>query len=258
MLNGQEAATIRQYIESIRGRVVKLDETYEKLVQSFNKMKKSTHGSAPSGVVSRIDEIDKAISNSGESVPIITSCTNKMTTIIENMRACLSCKTKGINNDTNLTFGEGYKFYLYSGVKGNRKDSSADEIVFFVPTGEGEDKRMSFVMDQVYGNKNRGTIISHAETLIKKAQVIKQQFPEAPISIIIPNGTLSSCGVSMDAETLKNSIDTLKDSVVIDIQDRNVSVPESGFGDHYVEFGGSARIAGDRPVSGIEIILSAD
>ena len=171
------------------------------------------------------------------------------------MRACLSCKTKGINNDTDLTFGEGYKFYLYSTTGATRNDSNTDEIVYFVPVGEGESRRMGFVMDQMYGTKNSDIMVSHLENVLKKARSLKEQFPEVPISIILPNSSMHSCGVEMSAEELSQKLESKDGLTFLAFEGETVTVPKSGFGDHYIEFGGDARTSGSRAVNGIEIVL---
>lgn len=256
-ISDEEAASIQSYIKSIREKVSELYDVYEKAVQNFQKMQKSIHDSSPTSVKDKIGEIERIIASSGEQSNMTITCTTDMTTIINNMRACLSCKTKGINNDTDLTFGEGYKFFLYSTMSANKSSSSSDEIVFFVPVGEDEEKRMSFVMDQVYGSKNRDTLVGHVETILKKARALKSQFPEVPISVTIPRSTLSSCGMSLDAGSASDlGLFSLSETDrITDLTDEEVNVPISGFGDHYIEFGGGARSAGSRQVSGIEIIL---
>lgn len=256
-MSDEDAASVKSYIESIREKMSELYDVYEKAVQNFQKMQKSIHDSSPTSVKDKIGEIERIIASSGEQSNMTITCTTDMTTIINNMRACLSCKTKGINNDTDLTFGEGYKFFLYSTMSANKSSSSSDEIVFFVPVGEGEEKRMSFVMDRVYGNKNRDTLVGHVETILKKARALKSQFPEVPISVTIPRSTLSSCGMSLDAGSASDlGLFSLSETDrITDLTDEEVNVPISGFGDHYIEFGGGARSAGSRQVSGIEIIL---
>ena len=256
-MSDEEAASVKSYIESIREKMSELYDVYEKAVQNFQKMQKSIHDSSPTSVKDKIGEIERIIASSGEQSNMTITCTTDMTTIINNMRACLSCKTKGINNDTDLTFGEGYKFFLYSTMSANKSSSSSDEIVFFVPVGEGEEKRMSFVMDQIYGIKNRDTLVGHVETILKKARALKSQFPEIPISVTIPNSTLASCGTSLDASEATNlGLFSLSETNrIINLSGEIIDVPVSGFGDHYIEFGGEARSAGSRQVSGIEIKL---
>jgi len=258
-LSDGEIEAMRGYIDSIREKMAELNGIYERTIQNYEKMKKSMHDGLPEGVRNKIDEIDKIVTNEGEQSVITTTCTTEMATIIENMRACLSCRTKGINNDTNLTFGEGYKFYLYSRSGSSRGSSMADEIVYFVPIGEEEDRRMGFVMDQVYGAKNGEILMGHLGTVVKKARDLKGRFPEVPISIVLPDSSMLSCGVSMNSIELAEQMGLIDGADVIDIGGEVVTVPESGFGDHYIEFGDMAypRAAGERIVRGIEISLKA-
>ena len=73
----------------------------------------------------------------------------------------------------------------------------------------------------------------------------------------MPSTSLNSCGVSMDAEGLSERLATTEAIDIANIQEMRVVVPESGFGDHYIEFGdGGARDAGERTITGgVEIIL---
>ena len=179
-----------------------------------------------------------------------------MTTIIENMRACLSGKTKGVNNDTDLTFGEGYKFYLYSSNGSTTEGSTSDEIIYFVPSEHGGERSMSFVMDRIYGHKNSDIFVSHVETVVKKAAELKNQFLEVPITVFIPGSTMGSCSVGMSAEELATRVDLPLGATARDVASGRFNVPESGFGDHYIEFGeGDARKFGERNVSDVEIVL---
>ena len=254
-LTEDESNVLKEYLNAVRKKLTELDGIYSRVVDSYNTIKRN--GAHPS-TVNKIKEIDKIISDKANQSTITTTCTNEMIAIIENMRACLSCVTKGINNDTNLTFGEGYKFYLYSSESDNRNSSAADEIVYFVPTEDegGRNKRLSFVMDLVYGMKNSDILMAHIETILKKARELKNEFPEVPISIIIPKSSILSCGADIDAIGISKKLGLGDD--FIDINNKTITVPESGFGDHYIEFGDrGARISGPREVpSGIEIVIN--
>ncbi len=260
-ISEEEKGIIRGYIGQIRDKVTELEKRFNGIVGG---KPEQFIASLPGGVSSEakkiVDGLDRTINRTGERVPTTTTRTDRLTVISENMRACLSCRTKGINNDTNLTFGEGYKFYLYSASNTSRESSNADEIVYFIPSGEGEDRRMSFVMDQLYGTKNRDTLVGHVETIIKKARDLKRQFPEAPISIIIPKNTFSSCSVASGARELRDFLGSQEGMMVSDVTGRKVNVPESGFGDHYIEFENTVgpRAFGEREINGVEIILLGD
>ena len=248
------------YLADIREQIASLDQIYANIIASYEKVSKSIHDSSNenSAVVSKIQEIDRIIHGSGSESVITTVCTKDLLKISENMRACLSMKTGGCNNDTDLTFGEGYKFYLYSHNASDAEGSISDEIVYFVPSWDdfGE-RRMSFVMDRIYGQRNRDILMSHVATMLKKAKDLREKFADAKISIIVPYECMGSCGCNMAAMELEELMgDQLP--AAVDFAKKNTTIPKSGYGDHYVEFGtgGGARVPGDRMISsGIEIII---
>ena len=112
---------VKEYLDGIEQRMAELDGIYSVIAKSFESIRVPNEGEGSNrAVVEKMQEIRRIISGGEmDNSVIISTCSINMNMIIENMRACLSCKTKGINNDTDLTFGESYKFYVYSqnGVK---------------------------------------------------------------------------------------------------------------------------------------------
>ena len=133
----------------------------------------------------------------------------------------------------------------------------SDEIVYFVPVEDKNgERRMSFVMDRLYGSKNRDIYYNHAATLVKKAKELKKRFPEARISVLLTASSAMSCAARLDARELASHIGVPQTATVVEHESLGVEIPESGFGDHYIEINeGSARRAGRREVGGIEIIF---
>ena len=264
-LSETERTQAKEYLDGIRGRLQGLQEIFDDTVARFEKMRRSVEGDAKNGqttqaaLLQKIREIDGVIRSSGQQAVITTTCTTSLPIIVENMRQCLSCKTKGCNNDTDLTFGEGYKFYLYSHNDSRVDGSVSDEIVHLVPmTSDDGRQYLSFVMDLVYGRKNSDILMSHIDTMMKKAQVLRRDFPEVPFSVFIPSLTAGSCSTSLSAESLAQNLAEFGiDSRQIRQVDRaTVTQPASGYGDHYVEYSGSgARRAGSREIAGFEIIF---
>lgn len=254
----RKLSVVRKYLDEIEQRMVELDAIYNEIVKSFESIRepKEDEGSNRA-VAEKMKEIRGIVNGRGEGQnPIIVSnCSTSMNMVIENMRACLSCKTKGINNDTDLTFGESHKFYIYSQNGARERGSISDEIVYFVPTREGESPRMSFVMDKIYGTKNSDILLGHIGVLAKKARALKKQFPEVPISVFITSSGALSCGVPIDSENLLAHLVNIE-GVTVERGNRTVDIPESGYGDHYIEIGGGARISGERTVYGIEVIFN--
>ncbi|MBP5656644.1 hypothetical protein J6X15_03620 [Candidatus Saccharibacteria bacterium] len=252
---------VKGYLKEVREKFAQIDALYNEVVKKFENISISNDeeekGNGRRKLIKKLQEISAIIGKreGGAQGTIKTICSNKMPVIIENMRACLSCKTKGCNNDTDLTFGEGYKFYLYSSGSAGEVGSVSDEIVYFVPVGEEDDRRMSFVMDRVYGNKSSDIYLSHVSTIIKKAKSLKRKFPEARISIFLTGASATSCGTILNMSLL-GRLGLPQGAEVIERSALKVDIPKSGFGDHYIEINGDdARMSGERKVDGIEIIL---
>ncbi len=258
----RKIALVRGYLNEAHAKFGEISRLYEELVKKFDNIKIQPiieGGSGRDKLIAKMQEIRNIIGSraSGIQTTIVSRCSNKMTTIVENMRACLSCKTKGVNNDTDLTFGESYKFYLYSSGSVGETGSMSDEIVYFVPVEDKNgERRMSFVMDRLYGSKNRDIYYNHAATLVKKAKELKKRFPEARISVLLTASSAMSCAAKLDARRLASHIGVPQTATVVEHESLGVEIPESGFGDHYIEIDeGSAREAGRREVGGIEIIF---
>jgi len=201
---------------------------------------------------SKLEEISKIINAPQSQQAITSTMTHNLNTIIENMRECLACVRQGMNNDTNLTFGDMNKFYLYSR-SDVRAGSISDEIAFFEPiTLPDGSRETGFVLDQVYGTKTPAILLNQIEAVHKKCMKIKKRFPSAKISIFIPASTAQMGGISIELlmEKLKEKI---KGMSVEEVENLEVDVVESASGDHYVEFGGNSRIHGKRSVSGVLI-----
>ncbi len=255
----RKISLVRDYVGEIERRKAELDEIYEEIVKRFESIRIPGGDRNETGaIIEKLEEIKKIISTgSGRNSAIISTCLCDLNEIIENMRACLSCKTKGINNDTNLTFGEPYKFYIKSQTKAGERGSIADEVVFFVPTSNGGETRMSFVMDMIYGTRNKDILMGHVGVLAKKAKALKAKYPEVPISVFVTSSGASSCSVSIQSESLLAQLRGL-DGVTVEGGTREVNIPKSGLGDHYIEIGGvdGNRRSGVRLVEGIEIIFN--
>ena len=179
--------------------------------------------------------------------------THHLPYIIENMRACLSCVNKGVNNDTNLTFGDSNKFYLYSRSEAQAK-SISDEVVFFEPVKLPDgSKGMAFVLDRIYGTNTPSILINQIEVVYKKFAKIRRDFPEAKVSILVSVDAIQTGGISREllVEKLNEKLGGKLD--IKEAQKVEVDVAESAAEDHYVEFGGDARTAGKREVSGVLI-----
>ena len=257
-LTKEEMDAAQEYIGSIRTKMAELESLSGEITKKLETIAKDLDGVAGSDGLKSIIENIANIAKGGDSEQILTTTfTNDFVIILENMRACLSANTKGCNNDTNLSFAEGYRFYLYTSNEmwAGSSNSVSDEIVYFIPGEKDGNKSMDFVMDRIYGQKNKDVFDNHVKTMVQKASELKKQFPETPIRVFIPDSTMQSCCVSVTAEDVATRIGLPEGATAEAVTEKTFTVPETSFGDHYIEFGDNGRTPGPRPVSGIEIIL---
>ena len=256
----QKRAVLQQFYDEVRDEFVELTSSYERIVKNFESIKVANGNSASAGrekLAEKIKEIKDIIGGEvGGSQPTITTIlSHHMPTLIENMRACLACRDSGCNNDTNPTFVDYGKFYLYSRGNIGIKGSCSDEIVFFAPIGDGEEKRMSLVMDRVYGSRSNDVFYNHVATVVKAGRELKRIYPEVRLSAYVTSASAGSCGVPLDENRLREMVDIPNEIKLVSRKEETVTIPESGFGDHYIEIGGGCRTSGERKVDGIEIIF---
>jgi hypothetical protein len=251
-LQAGEKELLIAYTGSIREQVVKLEAVYEKISEKFKQMRQSSQGSQNALLEAKFADIDRVINTQSSQQAITSTITEDMNAIIENMRECLSCKRQGANNDTNLTYGDSNKFYIYSSTETQTKGSISDQVVFFEPMTHADgSKDMAFVFDRVYGTNTPTILRNQVDTVLKKARGLKAKFPGAKLSLFITSAALSSGGISTE-----NFMNALKsDDIAVTAESVNVDVAQSAFADHYVEFGGSVRSPGERQVEGITIAV---
>lgn len=253
-LSAQQQQEAKDYLDSVKGKMVELESTMSRVKDYFVKMSKSKHLEKHDLLKNRLEEIQKIINSDQDNSMIISHLTKDLDLVIENMRQCLGCLRKEANNDTNLSFGDYNKFFMFNQSE-KQRGSVADEIVFFLPVKDSQGrKEMSFVMDRVYGAGTPDYLISNIATVFKKYRSIKKEIPEARISVSISNAALSSVGLNhgLLAKRLKEVLPDLKGAEYKENLVANIA--ESALSDNYVEFGGSsAREAGDKMFAGTVI-----
>lgn len=250
-LKPEEKEIVDTYLSKIREQVIKLEEKYNEVQQKINsQIDNVIEVTDNEQLKNKLNEI-KVNVNRGDKEQVITSvATNNLNVVIKNIRECLSCMTDGINNDTNLTFGDSNKFFLFT-QEGSRKERSiSDQIVFVVPIDKVDGSNsIAFVFDRVYGTRSRKILENHIKTILKKQKIIKQQFPNIKLGVFISGAAMSSVGTS--AKVLLESFN--KNNMSGQAETVTVSITESATGDQYVEFHDFARISGERKmeVSGL-------
>ena len=241
------------YVGVIREQVIQLESIHDQIKNKFSVMKQASSTTSNPLLRDKLDQIDRIINSSSTQQSVTGTMTGNLNVIIENMRECLSCTRQGANNDTNLTFGDSNKFYLYSQSEAQIRGSISDEIVFFAPvTHEDGTTEMSFVFDRVYGTNTPLILTNHVETVLKKYRGLKKRFPQIQLSVFVSSSAMGSAGLSAElfSQKLRERLGT---QATIEPEQVEVDVAESAFGDHYVEFGGDTRTAGKRNVDGLTI-----
>ena len=247
----EEKSLLVDYVKQIREQLVKLDVIYEQVKNKFAPLKQSSHEGSNQLLKSKLLEIDRIINSQTAARTVTSTATNNLNSIIENIRECLSCKNAGCNNDTNLSFGDENKFFVYSQTDEKKEGSIADQIIFVEPvTYEDSSSGLAFVFDRVYGTNTPDLFVNHIKTIYKKYRQLKDAFPNSNISMVIPDSIISTGGVSVERleERLSTSVGK---KIEIEHGAVDINVAESATGDHYIEFGGIARQAGKRQISGV-------
>lgn len=237
---------IRELMSVLEKAILEIENKLKLLLEESKKQGADLYQTSTAEMLRNLRGTDSALT-------INSTATNRWVPIIENMRQCLACNTTGCNNDTNLTFGDPNKFYLYSqdANKEASEGSISDEIVFFEPITVGDQVEMSFVFDQIYGNHSPDILYGHLAAITKKLAAIKAKAPQARISIFITGSAMLSSGLSNEVMTKR--FGSAESAYIIEPATAEVNVIESPGGDHYVEFGGGARTSGKRSVAGLRI-----
>lgn len=254
-LNPNEKALLVDYTGKIRERIVRLQEIFDKIRNKLSSLKQGSTATSNQLLKDKLDQISKDMNAPPTQQTIISTMTNNLNTIIENMRACLSCTIKGVNNDTNLTFGDSNKFYLYSQSEGQTRGGIADEILFLEPiTHQNGASEMAFVFDRIYGVQTPTILTNQLETVIKKYRQLKQRFPKVKLSIFVTDSAIATAGLSQDMLTSRIQ-KIMGNNTYLKEEEIGVDVVESAMSDHYIEFGEDSRSSGKRNVKGIVIRL---
>lgn len=247
-LRPEEVTLIKGYTSQIREQVVKLEGIYSQIKNKVGGLRQGNTTTSNPLLKDKLDQIDRIINSQVTQQAITSSATDNLNTIIENIRECLSCTREGCNNDTDLTFGDLNKFYLYSQTETQKQGSISDELVFVEPITRADGSQsMAFVFDRIYGTNTPTILENQIDAVLKKQRAIKQRFPNAKLSVFVSDAAITTGGTSADMLLERFKVKNIPGQV----ESVEVNVVESATGDHYVEFGGSARTAGKRQANGI-------
>lgn len=252
-LSAEEKTLMRNYVGAVRTQMVKMDKILGDIRNKFESVRKANI--TDEVLKKRIDEIGRIIYLENSQQAITSTMTTNMNDIIEDIRACLSCTTSGCNNDTDLTFGDSNKFFIYTKSETQEKGSIADQIVFAIPVVYKEgDEGMGLVMDRIYGAPTPDILQNHINTVLKTYRTLSRRFPGLILSVVVSQPAMASAGIS--EENLRERLLTdAKDLEITDNIEMTATIPESAVGEHYVEFASNdgGRISGNTALNGIVI-----
>lgn len=261
-LQEEDRDVLQRYIEAIREKLGTVEEVYARIVREFLAIERQLSDVQNQQLRGQVQEIVRAIQAQDQRHVVYSTAASNMNAVIENIRECLSCTRNGANNDTNLTFGDGNKFFVYSHGARREGRSIADQVVFLEPITiadpeTGENKRCAaFVLDRIYGKRAPDILDNHIAVIVKKMRAVRIQHPEARLYVMITAAALQSVGVSPAA---MNDIIRQRYGATIhrvDVGSARVDVAPSAAADHYIEFGLGPRTAGERQVEGIVLTLA--
>ncbi len=253
-----ERSILDEYINLIQAQVVKLQAAYDQVKTKFNNLRTAHAASSNTLLRAKFGQIDQIINTQTSEQSVTTTMTSNLNAIMENIRECLSCRNQGFNNDTDLTFGENNKFFIYSHTEQQRRGSVADQVVFLEPVKDTTgNSGLALVMDQVYGTCTPFILTNHIVTAFKTVRNIKERFPDCPLGVFVTSAALRTGAASAD-QLIPALTKALGKKVHVENTTLEVDVAKSALGDHYIEFGGgNARAAGKRTVTGLMISLAA-
>ncbi len=253
-LSPEEIKIAKEYLAGVGDKIRNLESVWTKLYEMVKSFEKNTENSNNEQLKDRFDsikgELEKSIGTEARNIVGIMTC--DLEEVINNIRACLKCTTNGCNNDTNLSFGDRNRFFLYCKNE-NSKKSFADQLVTVLPVKkENNEQKLHFVMDNVYGERVPDVLVLNTLNVLKKLKAVNDK----KFEIFVTDAAVSSTNVS-DISYLENRLKENTD-IQFQIEKANnitVTVPEKSAEDAYQEFGGGVRSSGDRQVSGYVIKL---
>ncbi len=232
-LSEHEIKKVETYLETMDKHVAKIDKLRKNIETRMIKFQDEDTKNFTNGPLKeRIKEVMQVVNSHttwGDDF-IQSKIINDLDMVLPIIRACLSGKTNGCNNDTNLTFGDSNRFLIvnkFPTPNGAKKITSyADQLINLLPTN----KWLSFVMDGIYGTKSVDSLVCNILLLIKKLQQMKNK----DIGIIVTNNALGGATKERLMEGLSKETEVQFD--IEEIKELPLIVTKSASWDPHHEF----------------------
>ncbi|MCK9186139.1 hypothetical protein M0P48_01735 [Candidatus Gracilibacteria bacterium] len=240
-LSNEEHDAAKKYLDEVKKITMDLFATKDTISKEFFALhESSTKTEVMSGrFKSRLDTFRKLlmIEASDKKITLRSTMTGNLTDVIAHIRQCLGCRSKEVNNDTNLTFGDRNRFLIITReFKMNQSQSLSDELVTVLETKDADGTEgLSFVMDNVYGTRSPDILVANVLTVLKKLKALKKANPSLSMDIFVTDAALSSCGLTL--QYLQEKILKEFGKVSLNQTKKSVTVSPSASGDGYYEIG---------------------
>jgi hypothetical protein len=235
----QKIETQVKELESILKSIHTLLKDYKKRISFLNKKEDDLEEENEINQKARFEEFMKKLDQEGGERLVVTTMTSDMNEVIPRIRQCLSCTSNQCNNDTNLSFGDGYRFFLFSETF-EKKDCSDQLVSVLKSSTEG----YFLVFDTLYGERNVDIFALHIVTALQKTK-------KTGIPVFLPKTVLSFEEKDV-RQKIKKHLETeieWKEKVL------TLVIPETSGEDFYQEFTEDTRNSGEEIVEGYVIKL---
>jgi hypothetical protein len=229
-ITAEEKVKVLKYLEEVEKQINKLSERKNEIEKLFKNLEKQLENSKNIILRTRVIELWKIINKKETEdwkVNIVSTITCNLEMVIRHIRACLWCNTKEVNNDTNLSFWNPNRFFIYSSIWKSDK-SISDQLV----TIYSSEIWNLFVMDNLYWEKNIDIYFVHIMTLIKK---IKNIWNWKFSKILLPKSSFPKDYIESLWKKLKNTL--WEDGITLEENEKiKINILKPTFSDWYNDF----------------------
>ncbi|PIZ76411.1 hypothetical protein COY05_01355 [Candidatus Peregrinibacteria bacterium CG_4_10_14_0_2_um_filter_38_24] len=239
----EEYNTAKGYLDGVRKTTMELYVVKDTITKEFSLLDEASKKTSELSDIfkSRLSTFRKIIvAESGDkAITLRSTMTGNLNDVIAHIRQCLGCKEKEVNNDTNLTFGDRNRFFIVTReFSMNPSQSLSDELVTVLETKEENgEKKLSFVMDNVYGARSPDILVTNVLAVLRKLRSIRNVAGSRSIDIFVTDAALNSCGLTL--QHLQEKIQKEFGKALLSETTKAVTVAPSASGDGHYEIGGA-------------------
>ncbi|MDP2642479.1 MAG: hypothetical protein Q8P62_01395 [Candidatus Peregrinibacteria bacterium] len=238
----EEYNTAKGYLDGVRKTTMELYVVKDTITKEFSLLDEASKKTSELSDIfkSRLSTFRKilVVEAGDKAITLRSTMTGNLNDVIAHIRQCLGCKEKEVNNDTNLTFGDRNRFFIVTReFSMNPSQSLSDELVTVLETKEENgEKKLSFVMDNVYGARSPDILVTNVLAVLRKLKSIRNVAGSRSIDIFVTDAALNSCGLTL--QHLQEKIQKEFGKALLSETIKAVTVAPSASGDGHYEIGG--------------------